>query len=60
MGDAADVTNDTDVVDPWAELDAELGYDPWEPHFPSTAWLRLSEAGWHSLLLDWSAVALRC
>ncbi len=48
MVDAADVTDDTDVVDLWAESDAELEYDPWEPRFPSTAWgRRLNEAGWH-------------
>jgi hypothetical protein len=47
MVDAADVTNESDVVDPWAESDAKLDYNPWEPHFPSTAWGRLSEAGWH-------------
>jgi hypothetical protein len=47
MIDAADVTDDNDVVDPWAELDAKLEYDPWEPRFPSTAWGRLNEAGWH-------------
>jgi hypothetical protein len=47
MVDAADVTDDTNVVDPWAESDAELDYDPWEPRFPSSAWGRLSEAGWH-------------
>ncbi len=47
MVDAADVTDETNVVDPWAESDPELDYDPWEPCFPSTAWGRLSEAGWH-------------
>jgi hypothetical protein len=35
------------ATDPWAKSDAELEYDPWEPRFPSTAWGRLNEAGWH-------------
>ncbi len=38
VADAADVTDDTDIVDPWAESDTKLEYDPWEPRFPSTAW----------------------
>ena len=35
------------ATDPWAKSDAELEYDPWEPRFPSTAWGRLNEVGWH-------------
>ncbi len=42
-----DVIDDTDVVIPLAESDAELEFDPCEPRFPSTAWGRLNEAGWH-------------
>ena len=40
-----DITDDSDAVGPWAESDAEPDYNPWEPHFPSTIWGRLSEAG---------------
>ena len=54
MVDEADVTDDNNGVDPWAESDAELEYDPWEPRFPSTAWGRLNE------VLGWNTVALQC
>ncbi len=40
-----DITDDSDAVGPWAKSDAEPDYNPWEPHFPSTIWGRLSEAG---------------
>jgi hypothetical protein len=43
----ADITDDSDVVNPWVESDTEPDYIPWEPKFPSTAWGRLNEAGWY-------------
>jgi hypothetical protein len=42
-----DIMDDSGIVDPWGESDAEPDYNPWEPCFPSTAWGRLSKAGWH-------------